>query len=535
MRIAIKTRLRVLRRDEQGFTVVEGLVAALILVIGGLGALQVFDAGARNTYRTEESQVLNDRLQAELEAVRQRPYAEIAMTSVPADQSNSNDPRWRVQGTSYAINRNGSSLKSMVYNGGSIPGGGTVSGGTVDPGPTPFAAGDVSGKIYRFVTWTSDPNCATCGGGFEKRVIVAATIDEAPVSFERSFQELHTDVIDPEAGPDPGEPIEEDPEETAKAQFWLTDTPCSANTRQPITGDHAAHNTRGVCSQGLKTGSNRGAPDLMYTEAAFATSPDPGAPFDYATDSEPSANPAQDKGILMPWGSNSSCALQPVLNTLDVKRLLEGLITILNLSALPAQLDGILGRDSDLLGGSSDKHQRIHTWVSPPIQGSGGALLGKGTLELYSQTINGAIHPGSICVWMSVRQSVTIPAQVCEVVCVPLGSTTIEVDLPYINVGVLSNGDCRTGTGLNLTNFQYSQNPWPSRWEPVRVPLCFVAVNAAGAVVPAVLPPNSRIALSLMVRQNGTDPGQGLEFMYDAVGYESRLELETNQILNFGP
>jgi hypothetical protein len=173
--------------------------------------------------------------------------------------------------------------------------------------------------------------------------------------------------------------------------------------------------------------------------------------------------------------------------------------------------------------------------VSPPIQGSGGALLGKGTLELYSQTINGAIHPGSICVWMSVRHSVTIPAQVCEVVCVPLGSTTIEVDLPYINVGVLSNGDCRTGTGLNLTNFQYSQNPWPSRWEPVRVPLCFAAVNAAGAVVPAVLPPNSRIALSLMVRQNGTDPGQGLEFMYDAVGYESRLELETNQILNFGP
>jgi type II secretory pathway pseudopilin PulG len=549
MRVPPRIRLRRLRCEEAGFTVVEGLVAGLILVIGALGALQVFDAGARNTYRTEESQVLNDRLQAELEAIRQLPYGQIAMTSAPVHQNNNNDPRWRVQGTLFATERNGSSLKSMVYNGGSIPGGGTVSGGTVNPGPTPFTAGDVSGDIYRFVTWINDPNCTACGSRFEKRVIVAATIDQAPAaSYERSFQELHTDVIDPDAAPDPGEPIEEDPEETAKAQFWLTDTPCSSNTRQPITADHVAHNTRGVCSQGLTTGSNRGAPDLMYTEAAFASSPDPGAPFDYATDSEPAANPTQDKGILMPWASNDSCALHPELNTLDVRRLLEGSLSILNLQALPAQLDGILGGDADLLGGSSDKHQRIHTWVSPPIQGSGGALLGKGTLELYSQTINGAVHPGSICVWMSVRQSVDIPAQVCDIVCVPLGSTTIEVDLPYINVGVLSNGDCRSGTGLNLTNFQYSQNPWPSQWAPIRIPLCFAAVNAAGAVVTpcpagadpaedscAVLPPNSRIAVSLMVRKNGTDPGQGLEFMYDAVGYESRLELETNKILSFGP
>jgi hypothetical protein len=49
------------------------------------------------------------------------------------------------------------------------------------------------------------------------------------------------------------------------------------------------------------------------------------------------------------------------------------------------------------------------------------------------------------------------------------------------------------------------------------------------------LPPNSRIAISLMVRKSGTDHGQGLEFMYDAVGFESRLELETNQIFSFGP
>ena len=525
MRRSIHSALRRLHRSESGFTVVEGLVAALILVIGGLGALQVFDAGARNTYRTEESQVVNDRLQAELEAIRQLPYAQMALTSAPVHQSDSNDPRWRVQGTNYAVARDGSSLKAMVYNGGSIPGGGTVSGGTVNAGPTPFTAGDVRGKIYRFITWTSDPNCATCGAGLQKRVIVAATIDKAPVSFEHSFQELQTDVVDPEANPD-DDTIPDDPSESAKAEFWLTDTPCSFSTRQPIGTDHLAHNTRGVCSQGLQTGSTRGAPDLMFTQPQFG---DPSPPFDYATDSEPTANADQDKGILMPWASNDSCLLQPVLNTLNVKRLLEGLLTVLTLPALPAQLDGVL----DISTSDSDKHKRIHTWASPPVQGSGGVLTGRGTLELFTRTINGAVHPGQVCVWLSVRQSVNIPAQACAIVCVPLGSTTIEVDLPYINVGVLSNGDCRSGTGLNLANFTYSQNPWPAQWQKVSIPMCFAAVNAAGAAVPAVLPPNSRVVMSIMVKKGGTQPGQGLEFMYDSVGFESRLELETNQIVSF--
>jgi hypothetical protein len=530
VRQAIHDAIRRLHRSEGGLTVVEGLVAALILVIGGLGALQVFDAGARNTYRAEESQVLNDRLQAELEAVRQRPYAEIAMTSAPAHQNDSNDPRWRVQGTSYAIERDGSSLKGMVYNGSSVPGGGTVSGGTVNPGPTPFTAGDVSGRIYRFVTWTSDPNCATCGAGLEKRVIVAAAIDEAPVSFERSFQELHTDVVDPEANPD-DDTIPDEPEESGKAEFWLTDTPCSFSSRQPIGADHLAHNTRGVCSQGLQTGSTRGAPDLMFTEPQFG---DPTPPFDYATDSEPTSNADQDKGILMPWRESDSCLIEPVVNTLDVKRYLEGLLGVLDLGlTVPDELDGLL----DITAGDADKHKRIHTWVSPPVQSSGGVLTGKGTLELFTKTINGAVHPGEICVWLSVRQTVTIPFCLVKVlgVCVGQQNVNLEVDLPYINVGALSNGDCRTGTGLNLTNFTYSQNPWPAQWEKVSVPMCFAAVNAAGVAVPELLelPQNSRVVLSIMVKKSGTEPGQGLDFMYDSVSFESRLELETNQIIQF--
>src|SRR5207247_3114252 len=69
--------------------------------------------------------------------------------------------------------------------------------------------------------------------------------------------------------------------------FWLTDTPCSFDSRQPITASHFTHNTLGACSDGMQTGATSGAPDLMYTRAAAL---DPNYPadqqplYDYATD-----------------------------------------------------------------------------------------------------------------------------------------------------------------------------------------------------------------------------------------------------------
>ena len=407
----------------------------------------------------------------------------------------------------------------MAYNGGAVPGGGTVSGGQINSGPTPFEAGDVSGEIYRFVTWTSDPTCAECGSGRIKRVIVAATVDEASVSFERAFQEVHTDIVDPSITPDENPVPPDDETDATSAQFWLTDTTCNNASRQTIVANHLGHNTRGICSQGLQTGTNRGAPDLMYTQAPSVANAQ--STFDYATDSEPAQNASTDIGILMPYqlrgqlpaGAGAQHARHPAA----ARRRALGAQHL----ARPAPSTAIL----DLTTGESNKQHRVHSWVSPPIPGSGGVLLGRGTLDLYTQTINGAVHPGRICVWMSVRQSVTIPRCLVNIlgICIPSGSSTIEVDLPFINVGLLSNGDCRTGNGLNLTNFTYSQNPWPTSWQKISVPMCFAKINAAGAVVPAVLPPNSRVVLSIMANATGTSPGQGLQFMYDAVGYESKL------------
>lgn len=454
--------------EESGFTIVEAIVASMLLVLGALATLQLFDAATRNNFRAEQSQSVNNRLQAELEKIRTKPYAEIGMTANPGHSSDPNNPRWRISSTSYAIGRDGGQLRPMVING--VDG---YTGGTVAPGPTPFTVGDVSGNIYRFVVWAPLAGCPSCGGSALKRVIVAATISDAPVSFPRAFQEVQSDVVDPDATPEdnPAPPANDD-DEIAKAEFWLTDTPCSFGQRQPLAGDHQLHNTRGTCSDGLSTGGTAGAPDLLYTEAPAL---DPNFPpesqplYDYATDVEPTQNPSLDRGTLLRRPSANGC-------------LLTGGLLDLPATELP-----------------SDPQEKIHKWLSPPLpQDFEVALLGKGTLELYTRTLNSAVHQGKICVYVYVHK---------------LSALGTPVDVPVVS----------KTTGLPYV--QYSQNPWPSAWTRVSVPLDFIA--------PGTILPGERIGLAITVERQGTNPAEGLELMYDHSDFPSRLELETDRILGF--
>ena len=65
-------------RSEQGMTVVEVIVAAVIVVLGALAIFSLVAAGARNTYRAEGSQVVSDRLQQEMEAIKRLRYDQVA-------------------------------------------------------------------------------------------------------------------------------------------------------------------------------------------------------------------------------------------------------------------------------------------------------------------------------------------------------------------------------------------------------------------------------------------------------------------------
>ena len=503
IRLAMASRLRRLSGDEAGITIIEVVIAAVILAISGLAVLGMVNAASRNNFRTEQSQVVNDRLQQEMETIKQLPYSQVALSSLPPHSNNSNDPNNRVSGTQFNISKTGpANTQGLVYNGGTDQeGSGSVGGGTLSPGPTAFASGDVKGKIYRYVTWEQDPSCGNCNDRWTKHVVVAATLDQTASGGVRAYQELQGNLYNPEAGSNQcvigssGCPPHGGTDATPWT-FWLTDTPCNNNTRQSITGQHATHNTLDVCSKGLHTGPpgvlgvNNGAPDLMYTQATPCSNGgcDNTQPtYDYATDVEPTQNASQDVG------------LQEKVPTSVVN---GGLGCLTDLNGLQSQLT--LGTNPQL---------SLHKWVSPQVpSGFNIALDGTGELDLWTQTINNAVYPGKICVWLFTRH---------------LNGLGVPVDTFAVNLGAnCPSGQancCPTNAGLNLTYFACSFTSWPhGGWTEIHIPLHFASLS---------LPPNERLGLAIAVERQGTLPGDGIQFMYDHPSFDSRLEAQTRSLL----
>ncbi len=392
-------------RREQGFAVVEVLVAILILATGAIAVLGVFDASTRNTFRAEQTQVGINRAQRELEQIRQLPYKDVALTTTPAASSDPKDPRYRVSGSDFALGWDGttrSDYAEMV-----VKNIGGLTDGSVNPGPTSFTSGDVSGKVYRYVVWRDDPSCQkvpnstidACPGPHDyKRVVVVVKLDDAPISFTRAYTEAQSNFSDPDAttqtSNDPGAG---GPTLTAQ-QFFLSDTTCNNSTRHDVTGDHAEHQTWGTCGD-----PNPQKPDGLYTEAPSDPDPnDPAIPllYDYANDVEPSLNPGQDKGLQLLRQDVNGCSFT---------------------------------------GGSSPQY-KIHRWVSQPLA-QNFQMSGQATLEFYTRTINDVNAQGTICVFVFIRKETTAE---CNPLPPPCDTQLIDLANPP------------------NAYFVYSENPWPA-------------------------------------------------------------------------
>jgi type II secretory pathway pseudopilin PulG len=454
-------------------TVVEVVVAAMILAIGALALATLVNAASHTSYRAEQSQVVSNRLQEELEKIKQLPYAQVALTAIPTDTSDLSDPRWRVSGTSYATSKDGANLEPLVYNGSALYAGGTVTAGTIDPTPIPFQSGDVTGTIFRFVTWENDESCldTQCPGSQDlKRVTVAIRIDPTSAGGTRTYQELQARVHDPDVEPvDNDNPIPPGTDDTKPWTFWLSDTPCNFDARQPITGEHLTHNGRGVCSTGLQTGNNPGAPDVMFTNAPPFNPEQP--LYDYSTDVEPVVNPALDKGLQIISQTATGCPID----------------------SLEIQFDP----DTD-----PTNFQRVHKWVSEPVPEGYDILFdGTATLSLWTQTVNTLIQ-GKICVWLFIRQT--------NIFGFDYDTAIVNLDPPLV--------------GANY--FSYAKSDWPTIWTEIRVPLHFPD-NIH-------LLENSRLGVAVAVDKTGTGNNgadQGLQFLYDEPSFDSRLEIKTHSTL----
>jgi type II secretory pathway pseudopilin PulG len=484
----LEPRRRRRGREDGGFTVVEVMVAALLLAVTAIAVFGLVDAATRNNYRAEQSQVVNDRLQREMEQVKQVPYDQLALTSLPTHSNAANDPNSRVSGTTFDVDEGaGSDYQPLVYNGGnSQESGGAVSGGVVDPGPTPFQSGDVKGEVYRYVTWEHDAACSNCGQDWFKHVVIAVALDPTASGGTRTYQEVQGKLSNPNAGlskcpagssgcTNPGGP---DP---TPWTFWLTDTPCSSSARQPIAGDHLSHDALGQCSAGLKTGppgsggANAGAADLMFTQAAPCTNSgcNPQDPlYDYATDVEPQQNADLDKGLQLTPPSANGC--------------------LLSTGNQPAPLNNLL----ELPSSEANPQLKAHKWLSPQIPSgfTDVTLDGDGELDLWTQTINGGVYGGKICVWLYVQ-------------------TASGSDAATSNLDV---------TG-NPSYFTYSKSTWPNNgWAEIQVPLRFSAVTLSAG---------SRLGLAITLEKQGTPSSSGLQFVYDHPSFDSRLEVDTHSLV----
>lgn len=448
-------------------TVVEVLVAGLVLVAGALAVLTVVDAATHNTHRAQQSQVVADLLQAELEKLRGMPYDELALASLPPHDPDSASPDSRVAGTEFYLGRDSTHPAPLVYD---------AEAGKVSPAAS-FEVGGVRGTVHRYVTWDSCPSSLCEDGDYLKRVVVAARLDPTASGGVRTYQEVQGQVVDPGVKPadNPGPPP--GGEEKTPWTLWLTDTTCNHASRQPPSADHQSHNTRGTCSAGLKTEDDcvnlvlvtncpSGAPDLMEE---VAPPDEPERPlYDYATDVEPKADADEDVGLTLRPTSGGCNAISSLVYQLP---LVSGLL-------------------------DSAGFQKVHKWLSPPIPGGIDVELeGRGTLNLWTKTMNSAVQPGKICVGLFTRQL----------------SLGIPVDTPAVNLDL-------TDGLLNLNYFSLALPQWPSSgWTEVAVPLHFT-LNAK-------LLPGSQLGVALWVAGSGS-ANNGLEFLYDARSFDSRLELQ---------
>lgn len=500
----MRARLRtsaVAGREEAGLTIIEVLVAAVILALAAMATFGVLAAATRNAQRAKATQVAQDRVQEEMEKLHSLTYEQLAMTVAPAHATNPLSPNYRVVNGSFALQRQSSGeYAPMVVNGGSLYGGGTVEGGVITPGPIPFEDGDVKGKLYRYVIWRNDPNCPEskelskdfCPGNQDfKQLVVAARLDTpGNQSGERGYVEVQSQAVDPSSlaasstGGGGGGKEEEEKEggggggiHTGTAvtaqQFFLTDTPCAAGgatAREEITGDHLLHNTLGTCASKPQTGATKGAPDALLLGGPPDPDPldDSNPPlYDYSNDSYLEPTPDTDKGVQILRDDTSGCHFVPT--------------------------------------GSAHPQAQAHRWVTDPLP-EAYVMSGKATLEFYTRTLNDALYHGTLCVYLFSRHE-TGPAE---------NPTATDSQLKD-----------KVGLAAYWTYQPQENGFWPrNAWTKVRLTMEFLGA-------PYTVPAGDRIGLALSVDPANTE-AEAIPIMYDHPKFPSRIEIDTTTPINGG-
>jgi prepilin-type N-terminal cleavage/methylation domain-containing protein len=246
-------------RRQHGFTMIELLVAILIIAVGILATFGVLFSSQHLTLAAEHQTSLAHRAQRELEHLQSLPYDQLAMAAAPTHSTDPANPDYYVSGTSFQYDRKDATKTEAL-----------VTGGSISAGPTSTTDGGQTYNVYDFVTWATDPNCGpNCPSSQNyKRITVMVTLTGAAHPSKPAL--VSTIVVKPDAAPagatkdsqqsplgdsgttcqvgtnSSGNPIYgscTNGIDGTPIDYYLYDTSSQNTTRQPISGDHTTHNT----------------------------------------------------------------------------------------------------------------------------------------------------------------------------------------------------------------------------------------------------------------------------------------------------
>jgi len=465
--VTVRARLRELFEGphrESGLTIIEVVVASVVLVLGAGAAFGVLGAATKNAQRAKATQVALDLAQEELERLHVLPYEDLALSTQPGTGSDPLDPASRVQGGEFALTRSplGDYRPLAIDEAQGISPESEFETGDGE-------AGGIRGTIYRYVVWQDDPNCSEeeCPGEEDFKQIVVAVKPDKPVNQpgESGYVEVQSQVSEPGeiegGGGGGGEGGEGEGEQVTAQQFFLTDTSCEEDgttARVEIVEDHLLHNTLGDCGDGQQTGTTAGAPDaLLVGDPPDPDPTDPSNPplYDYADDFYLEPTPDTDKGVQIRRDDTSGCNYEPT--------------------------------------GTTNPESQVHRWVTDPMPFKF-ELEGTVTLEFYTRTLNDALYPGALCVYLFDRSEGGSP---------PDTFLTKKIDgTPY---------------------WEYGQGStyWPrNSWTKVRLTMEFENP-------PHYVEAGDRLGVALSVDRAYT-PTDAIPIMYDHPDYPTRIEVESS-------
>lgn len=305
-------------RSQQGFTLVEVVMAAAVLTVGILGLIATFDGARKLTLVAERRAAAAHRAQWEMEKLQAEPYEELAMFSAPAHSSEAINPDYYVNynspvkctsegGGCYAANSEKTEEEETIVFAStkcsvSVTSSCGIVGGSPEGkscatnaiGSCEWKDGNTSGYVYDFVTWHSDKVCSKeengkkiCSTKSDKHVTVVSTVIMPSGSHYHPSIRISSIVSNPASTPEGSvingkeNPLAQ-PETKCGSEACITgiqrgnanswyfqDSAASSETATAPSASHTLHST--------VTGSGS-VPDLMTESRPTATKL-----YDYST------------------------------------------------------------------------------------------------------------------------------------------------------------------------------------------------------------------------------------------------------------